>query len=118
MSEIKEIKLNQYEPHRSYIDDIIELSFYVVRKQSSFYKLNYKYIIKDSSNNYLGVYYLVSIKNFTFKDIDSELSFMHKNTTPEIYKDILKYHNFNENSKLIRMVFTPNKIFTNDKKNN
>ena len=56
---------------------------------------------------------MVSLKQFKIDDVDSELSFLHKNTTPEVYKEILEYHNFTKTDKLIRMVFTNQKQFSN-----
>lgn len=107
---LKEIKLNQFEPislQREFIE-----SFIVVRKTSDFYKLNYKYSFQDYQNRFLGIFYLVSIRNFTFKDINPELSFLHKNTSPEVYIEILKYHDFTDKDDLIMMVFTNQKQFS------
>ena len=89
-------------------------SFFLVRKSIQFYKLNEKYILTDYNKRLLGVYYLVSIKPFKIHEVDSELSFLHKNTTPEVYKEILKYHNFTEKDLLLRMVFTNQKQFSDE----
>lgn len=103
----REIKL-------SYHDSFYPDTFILVRKQISFYKLNEKYFFRSYNGEYLGVFYLVSIKTFNFNDVDTELSFLHKNTTPEIYIQILEYHNFKKFDILSRLIFTNQKQFSDE----
>jgi hypothetical protein len=113
MHQDRTIKLTIHEP---FVNNplINPESFILVRKSIQFYKLNEKYYLNDYNNKLLGVYYLVSIKPFKISEVDSELSFLHKNTTPHVYKQILEYHNFKEKDLLLRMVFTNQKQFSNE----
>lgn len=76
-------------------------SFLLVRKENPFYKVGEEYsIIEDCNGNFLKQVVIVDIEKIPFTELTQKHSFLDKNTTLEIYKDILKMYNIKETDNL------------------
>ena len=88
-------------------------SFIVIRKKSKKYQLNEVYIFTDGLHSHLGHRNLVFIKEFTIPTATSFMSFLHKNVNLDLYRDILKLNN-TEQDELLFLVFSSNTNFSYD----